>query len=337
MKKTDWKVNFESNKSLNGSLEKLAELDVGGVSAADVMSNLITSAMNRAEYLCVKDKEKEQLYHWGLNSKAYTHFTSPIRRYADVLVHRLLSYCVDSTREEYKTECPTTDEVEAMAEQCNHCSRRAGDAENDSQTLYLARTLEEYPIESDAIITLMKLNFIEILLPQLGLQKKIELSSIEGKTTMTLDLVDSELRIDWDTKETEQFKLFDRIRVRMTVLLLPPSNSLQQLYILLTAWTCNPSRLCRFKKMNKLKPWSDQTKSEWCSLSNNSSCWEEKINWAYVPVIKKQPEEIIKYPIENEFNNQHVMYRFFFCKQSNLKRGSAQSLKYYVIIGIFFS
>ena len=52
---------------------------------------MTTRCMHEAVYFCSADFDPREYRHYGLAADLYTHFTSPIRRYADVLVHRLLA------------------------------------------------------------------------------------------------------------------------------------------------------------------------------------------------------------------------------------------------------
>lgn len=47
-----------------------------------------------AQYFCSGEQAQEEWHHYGLAAPIYTHFTSPIRRYADVCVHRLLGAAI---------------------------------------------------------------------------------------------------------------------------------------------------------------------------------------------------------------------------------------------------
>lgn len=52
--------------------------------------------MKVAEYFCTGDHSTKEWRHYALNLDHYTHFTSPIRRYVDVIVHRLLSLAIEA-------------------------------------------------------------------------------------------------------------------------------------------------------------------------------------------------------------------------------------------------
>ena len=85
--------NFNSSKELADSLDQLKRQ--GDSFFNKLIRIMTTRCMNEATYFCSADYDVQEFHHYGLATDFYTHFTSPIRRYADVLVHRLLVAAID--------------------------------------------------------------------------------------------------------------------------------------------------------------------------------------------------------------------------------------------------
>jgi len=104
------------------SLEKIKKLEPD---IKQIFSEHLLSAMPRALY------SPSNLGHFGLNSLCYCHFTSPIRRYPDILVHRALKVLI--AEKEGGGDCPwappSDDEVKRMADICNEQSQAAEELE----------------------------------------------------------------------------------------------------------------------------------------------------------------------------------------------------------------
>merc|ERR1712000_218181 len=103
--------------------------------------------MNRAQYFVVGETEAPNWRHYALSIPYYTHFTSPIRRYADVMVHRLLeeglSGC-ELSRSGNVQEKRLQDMVE-IAAHCNTRKDAAKAAQQRSDVVFLAVYLHHRP------------------------------------------------------------------------------------------------------------------------------------------------------------------------------------------------
>ena len=78
-----YNLNINNTEDIKGSLNKLLN-DCKGKPEENVISNLVTRTQQKAFY------STKNIGHYGLGFKDYSHFTSPIRRYSDIMTHRLL-------------------------------------------------------------------------------------------------------------------------------------------------------------------------------------------------------------------------------------------------------
>ena len=83
-----YKLDLRDRKHITSSLNRLLK-DVDGKKEQNLVDTLAVRSMSKAEYTT------HNIGHYGLAFDYYTHFTSPIRRYPDVMVHRLLQYYLD--------------------------------------------------------------------------------------------------------------------------------------------------------------------------------------------------------------------------------------------------
>lgn len=99
--------------------------------SAVVLQQLLLRSMKQASYAATHD------VHYGLASKGYTHFTSPIRRYPDLVVHRLLKKLMQGKFEKIHA-------LETVAAHCNERERLAVEAEREAIRLKQVRFIERY-------------------------------------------------------------------------------------------------------------------------------------------------------------------------------------------------
>jgi ribonuclease R len=99
-----------------------------------LINSLLLRAMKRARYVDYLDS------HFGLASDAYCHFTSPIRRYPDLIVHRLLKAQLAGTLEDGRTAAMVA-ELTELAEHSSVMERESESAENESVKVKLTELM----------------------------------------------------------------------------------------------------------------------------------------------------------------------------------------------------
>lgn len=125
-----YKINTKSDKEIAKSLNYLMA-DVEGKKEQNVLTQLAIRSMAKAVYTTKKTS------HYGLAFDHYTHFTSPIRRYPDVMVHRLLAAYLNDEKS------ANEEEYEIAASHSSAMEKRAADAERASIKYKQAEYLED--------------------------------------------------------------------------------------------------------------------------------------------------------------------------------------------------
>lgn len=138
-----YKVKLDSPKNISNELNALMA-EIKGKPEQNILENLAIRCMAKAVYTT------KNIGHYGLAFDYYTHFTSPIRRYPDLMVHRILEDVLDKAPLTYPKQ-------EDLEDHCRHCSateRKAMEAERESvkykQVEYLSKHVGE---EFDGVIS----------------------------------------------------------------------------------------------------------------------------------------------------------------------------------------
>ncbi|KAG9260850.1 DIS3-like exonuclease 1 isoform X1 [Astyanax mexicanus] len=226
-------IDTRSNKTLADSLDHA--VDPLDPLVNRLMRVMATQAMSNALYFSTGSCPEEQYYHYGLALDRYTHFTSPIRRYADIIVHRLLMAAIQSEKQEglHKT-LASNKELEELAHQINNKNRAAQHAQKQSvelfQCLYFRDKdpLTDERCVADAVIYTIRANGMLVFIPRYGLKGAVYLKNREGQVVSVRDDGSCEWqvgtlqrypdRISTSTSRgTHTLHLFDHVTVRISV------------------------------------------------------------------------------------------------------------------------
>ena len=139
---------------------------------------LSTRCMMPAQYFCSGEIPKDQWHHYGLAAPVYTHFTSPIRRYADVLVHRLLAASIGVI------SLPAANaDRSKQQELCTHMNRRhraAQYAQRGSVNMNTITYFRSRPSQEAAYVLSVSEDSFTVLVPRFGIEGNLRWEDVMG-------------------------------------------------------------------------------------------------------------------------------------------------------------
>lgn len=241
-------LDTTSALTLQESLKHISE--TADSTTIRVITSLIMLPMNRAEYFAVGETEPSKWRHYALSIPYYTHFTSPIRRYADVMVHRLLE---EGLRIE--ASGPTTplnitsaggdsslvfdharyETIQEIASHCNTQKNAAKAAQERSDAVYLSIFLVNNPIITEGIVSGIGEKSFTVLVLDYSFESRIFIDKMHNVDS-TFDEKEKTLVLRHRPHNAESkgcfhefseltISLMSRVQVRLTADMKPPIST----------------------------------------------------------------------------------------------------------------
>lgn len=194
-----YKMNLANTKKVAESLNRLLK-DVKGKGEENMIETLAMRSMSKAVY------STDPIGHYGLGFEFYSHFTSPIRRYPDLIAHRLLQHYLDGGKSVNKDE---------YEEKCRHCSNRerlAADAERDSIKFMQVKFMEKHVGEefTGVISGVAEFGFW-VQIPENGAEGLIKLRDLMDDSYM----FDPKNYLVYGTRTGNQYQLGDVVKIKV--------------------------------------------------------------------------------------------------------------------------
>lgn len=204
-------LRTDSSKALADSLDTC--LDPSEPFFNTLVRIMATRCMMSAEYFTAGTQAYPEFRHYGLASEIYTHFTSPIRRYADLEAHRQLAAAIEY--EALDSSLHSKGKLEGICKNINVRHRNAQFAGRASIEYYVGQALKGRVIDEEGFVMKIFSNGIVVFVPRFGIEGLIRLR----------DLATPEPEAEFDTENyvlsvtgsrDVKLELFQKVTVRIS-------------------------------------------------------------------------------------------------------------------------
>uniref|UniRef100_A0A8C2WSK4 DIS3-like exonuclease 2 n=1 Tax=Cyclopterus lumpus TaxID=8103 RepID=A0A8C2WSK4_CYCLU len=194
-------IDLSSAGSLHNSLNTAFDDVENADYRKEVLTHMCSKPMQMALYFCSGVLGDEPLFsHYALNVGLYTHFTSPIRRYADLIVHRLLAASLGDLG-------LSKEDVQKQASHCNDKKTVSKRVQELSSELFFGVYVKDCgPLESKAMVMGVLDQSFDVLVLQYAVQKRVYCKSVPGLKSFHHHKVGkkSELTLVWSSEDPEK-------------------------------------------------------------------------------------------------------------------------------------
>ncbi|TPX67862.1 hypothetical protein SpCBS45565_g03463 [Spizellomyces sp. 'palustris'] len=160
-------LDVQTSKTLADSLDRAV------VPSEPYINKLIrimtTRCMMQAVYFCSGTISEPDFWHYGLATRIYTHFTSPIRRYSDLVVHRLLAAAIGYEKN-YSSELIDKVKLKELCDVLNYRHRMAQQASRSSVELFTNLFFKDKVVKEEGYVVRVMKNGFSVLIPRYGIE-----------------------------------------------------------------------------------------------------------------------------------------------------------------------
>jgi exosome complex exonuclease DIS3/RRP44 len=211
-------IDIEDSKRLADSLDAAVDPDDPYINK--LLRILSTRCMSPAQYFCSGEFRPQEWHHYGLAAPVYTHFTSPIRRYADVCVHRLLAAAIGvAPLPPHLSSKTYLHDLAANMNRRHRAAQLAGRASVQLHTLIFfsdAGKQEEDAYVMDVDTTEGKVPSFAVMVPRYGIEVKVKLP-LEADDPCIQRLPSEHKVTVQKPNYSRSIKVFDKVRVQIAV------------------------------------------------------------------------------------------------------------------------